>query len=124
MSKSLIYKLLIPILLALAIVLGLFARSHESFNGNKPLSQIDSGASSLQDFYQETQQVSGPSGQSMRGPTNGQTTTTDFLAVGDIMLSRNVASVIQKNGSPDFPFSGMANILKSTDFNFANLESP
>src|SRR6185369_5767223 len=47
-----------------------------------------------------------------------------FLAAGDIILSRNVALAIQSEKNPDYPFLGMEDILKSTDFNFANLESP
>lgn len=47
-----------------------------------------------------------------------------FLAVGDIMLSRNVAQEIAKAKNTLLPFSRMAAILKSTDFNIANLESP
>jgi poly-gamma-glutamate synthesis protein (capsule biosynthesis protein) len=47
-----------------------------------------------------------------------------FLAVGDISLSRNVAAQIIKHDDPLLPFKNIANLLKSTDFNFANLESP
>lgn len=52
------------------------------------------------------------------------TTSATFLAGGDIMLSRNVAAAIQKSNDVDLPFRNIADILKSTDFNFANLESP
>jgi poly-gamma-glutamate synthesis protein (capsule biosynthesis protein) len=52
------------------------------------------------------------------------TTSATFLAAGDIMLSRNVAAAIQKNNDVGLPFRNIADILKSTDFNFANLESP
>lgn len=52
-------------------------------------------------------------------------TATTFLAVGDIMLSRDVAKQMSKNGNdPQLPFSNMKDILLSTDFNFGNLESP
>jgi poly-gamma-glutamate capsule biosynthesis protein CapA/YwtB (metallophosphatase superfamily) len=47
-----------------------------------------------------------------------------FLAVGDIMLSRNVADKIVKSGDPLYPFRKMASILNEVDFSFANLESP
>lgn len=47
-----------------------------------------------------------------------------FIAVGDIMLSRGVARGIQRHGDPNAPFRGVAELLGSTDFNFANLESP
>ena len=47
-----------------------------------------------------------------------------FIAVGDIMLSRGVARMIDRERSSLAPFSGVADLLNSTDFNFANLESP
>ena len=47
-----------------------------------------------------------------------------FLAVGDIMLSRGVASSIVRSGNPHLPFEKMADVLRSTDFNFGNLEVP
>jgi poly-gamma-glutamate synthesis protein (capsule biosynthesis protein) len=54
-----------------------------------------------------------------------QTTEVTFLAVGDISLSRNIAYTIQKNGNdPDYPFRNISALLKSTDFNFGNLETP
>lgn len=51
-------------------------------------------------------------------------TKVTFLAVGDIMLSRGVAQRI--NGANDslLPFRKLEAILKSTDFNFGNLETP
>ena len=47
-----------------------------------------------------------------------------FLAVGDIMLSRGVARTIDAARDPLVPFSGLKDLFNSTDFNFANLESP
>ncbi|CAN5234042.1 capsular polyglutamate synthetase PgsA [soil metagenome] len=47
-----------------------------------------------------------------------------FLAVGDIMISRGVAKAIDRAGSSLAPFEKMADVFRSTDFNFANLESP
>jgi poly-gamma-glutamate synthesis protein (capsule biosynthesis protein) len=47
-----------------------------------------------------------------------------FVAVGDIMLSRHVAERIEQNHNPVLPFSDLTDLLKSTDFNFGNLESP
>jgi len=47
-----------------------------------------------------------------------------FGAVGDIVLSRNVAAKINKAKNPLLPFSKMTEILLVNDFNFANLESP
>src|SRR5687767_2423591 len=47
-----------------------------------------------------------------------------FLAVGDMMISRGVARAIRAAGDTLVPFQKMEEILLSTDFNFANLESP
>lgn len=63
-----------------------------------------------------------------QNPTSNSLLTTNsevsFLAVGDISLSRNVAAQILKYNNPLLPFKNTANLLTSTDFNFANLESP
>lgn len=40
------------------------------------------------------------------------------------MLSRGVASAINRANDPLLPFKQLDNLLKSTDFNFGNLESP
>lgn len=47
-----------------------------------------------------------------------------FLAVGDIMLSRGVNRVIDREKDKLLPFSQLADLLGSADFNFGNLESP
>lgn len=47
-----------------------------------------------------------------------------FGAVGDIVLSRNVAAKINKAKNPLLPFSKLSSLLQENDFNFANLESP
>ena len=48
-----------------------------------------------------------------------------FGAVGDIMLSRNVAGQIQKNNKDgNWPFLNTKEWLATNDFNFGNLESP
>lgn len=47
-----------------------------------------------------------------------------FLAVGDMMISRGVARAIDAAGDPLVPFRPLADVFKSTDFNFGNLECP
>src|SRR5206468_3907508 len=57
--------------------------------------------------------------------TSSQPTEVTFLAMGDIMLSRNVAGQMNKNNKdPQWPFAHLQSELHSADFNFANLESP
>ncbi len=53
-----------------------------------------------------------------------QKSEVNFLAMGDIMLSRSVAGKIQKAGDPLLPFGKISNVLESVDFSFANLETP
>jgi poly-gamma-glutamate synthesis protein (capsule biosynthesis protein) len=50
--------------------------------------------------------------------------TVKVNLVGDIMLSRHVAARIRETGDPALPFRGMAGFLRSSDFNFGNLEGP
>ena len=49
--------------------------------------------------------------------------TTRLLAVGDIMLSRKVNTLIQEN-SLNYPVAKMADFLAAADITVANLESP
>lgn len=56
-------------------------------------------------------------------PTVSESRAT-FIAAGDIMLSRGVARAIERERNPAFPFLRLAEIFASTDFNFANLETP
>src|SRR3954463_2720924 len=57
-------------------------------------------------------------------PSPGPEVKITFLSVGDIMLSRGVERAMSKAGDPLAPFKPLAEVLQSTDFNFANLESP
>lgn len=53
-----------------------------------------------------------------------QDSTVTFLAFGDVSLSRNIAFTIDKQNDELFPFRGIEELLLSSDFNFANLETP
>lgn len=57
-------------------------------------------------------------------PTIRPRASATFLVVGDIMLARGVAAVIERSGDPRRPFSGMRDVLHSVAFAFGNLESP
>ncbi len=118
------WKLIIPILFVLAIFLGL------ALLGNKPFLNFRSKTfhfqktelpdKSLTDYYNMSRQLA------VQSQTASSTVT--FLAVGDIMLSRNVAASIKKSGDPLLPFSRLADVLNpptgGADFSFGNLESP
>ncbi|MDR3642044.1 MAG: CapA family protein [Candidatus Doudnabacteria bacterium] len=110
-------KALIPIIIlvaALAVVFYFIAPKF--FIPGKPIKKVSNVAQdSLQSYYEQAQNLN-----SHITPT----TTATFLAVGDIMLSRNVALAINNANDAGLPFKNMADVLRSTDFNFANLESP
>lgn len=50
--------------------------------------------------------------------------TTSLLAVGDIMLSRNVGTKIDKADDPNLPFANLQSLISSADIAFGNLECP
>lgn len=50
--------------------------------------------------------------------------TSTLLFVGDIMLSRAIGSRMGKNNNWSYPFLKMADLLKSADITFGNLEGP
>lgn len=47
-----------------------------------------------------------------------------LIAVGDVMLSRNVARRIKEKKDLNFPFAKMTDYLRSADMTFGNLECP
>ncbi|MDP3993378.1 MAG: CapA family protein [Candidatus Doudnabacteria bacterium] len=50
--------------------------------------------------------------------------TATLLAVGDIMLSRNVGTKIEQAQDPDLPFKKLGDLLRGADVTFGNLECP
>ena len=111
-------KNLILLILAIAAVILAIHFKFPNLLGSKTsvTKFTDTGNGSLQSYLDQAQSLN------PRGTV--ASTTSTFLAVGDIMLSRNVAAAIQKSGDVDLPFRNISDILKSTDFNFANMESP
>lgn len=65
-----------------------------------------------------------PSNQQKASEPQITESTVTFIAVGDMMLSRGVAGAITRANDPLLPFRKLAGLLRSTDFNFGNLESP
>jgi poly-gamma-glutamate capsule biosynthesis protein CapA/YwtB (metallophosphatase superfamily) len=116
MSKKSIIGIVVGILLILAAALGLLRRDKlPEFGFTHSTYSRTNGAGDLASYYNAAQQAA---------QAHKPETTVSFLAVGDIMLSRNVAGTIAKHSDPLLPFSATADLLNSTDFNFANLESP
>lgn len=82
----------------------------------KGIPKQESGNSSLEDYYNTAKDLK---------KVKDQLTEVSFLAVGDIMLSRDVATKMSANGKDGFfPFRNIEPLLESTNFNFGNLESP
>ena len=114
-------KFLIPILFAIVILLSLFQRDaglNSTNNQSGKISPSEETQGELWNFYQKAEQIGS------QQETEPRTTSTTFLAVGDIMLSRNVAGTIKKANDPLLPFSKFQDVFNSVDFSFANLESP
>ncbi len=89
------------------------------YRSQKPLTHIPTnGNKTLVDYWQEATQLT------KSKQANNLPTTVTFLAVGDISLSRNIAETIKLKNDPLYPFRNIDALLKSTDFNFGNLETP
>lgn len=56
--------------------------------------------------------------------TRKETKNISLIAVGDVMLAREVNYLSNKNSNTYWPFVNVGNFLKSADITFANLESP
>ncbi len=112
--KALIFTPILIVVIA-AIVLGIFELNHGSPLAHFAASKQDK---SLQDFYTQAQNAAAVRLEQQ------QPTTVTFLAFGDISLSRSIAATIQIKKDPLYPFHNIVDLLKSSDFNFANLESP
>ena len=116
MSRSTLAKIIIGTLLALAIGLGLIQHNRDPYFGSTKTSyNFAPSDKTLSAYYKQASELA---------KKTDSASQASFLAVGDIMLSRNVAGTIQKSDNVNLPFEKMAEILKSTDFNFGNLESP
>jgi len=63
-----------------------------------------------------------------QAPQNVATESTSkdvtLIAVGDIMLSRDVASTMKRHNDYKYPFLNTADFLKTADITFGNLECP
>lgn len=94
--------------------------THRTLNPQIQNSSLYEGVSSgsLEDYYNWSQQ--------QLGNLADINTEVTFNAVGDIMLSRDVASKMYANQKDSYwPFRNLENELRwDVDFNFGNLESP
>jgi poly-gamma-glutamate synthesis protein (capsule biosynthesis protein) len=117
MNRSTILKIITALIILLAVAIAIHSRFPAFLGSRTSITKFtDDSDGSLDSYYERGQDLS-PRGQVA-------TTSATFLAVGDIMLSRDVAGAIIKAKNIDYPFLNFSDTLKSTDFNFANLESP
>lgn len=112
--KVLVFTPILIVVIA-ATILGVFQLNHGSPLTHNSAANQDK---SFQDFYTQGQNAAATN------LTQQQPSTVTFLAFGDISLSRSVAATIQAKKDPLYPFHNIVGLLKSSDFNFANLESP
>jgi len=61
---------------------------------------------------------------SCTGQIGGESPNVVMVAVGDVMLSRQVGEIIRIKGDPKAPFLKTAEILEEAAITFCNLESP
>lgn len=113
MPRKFLYPLLVIILLLVAIGTVTFLTQTKNLE-NQPANS----RKTLDDYYTQAQNLKKDS------LTEQETHTVTFLAVGDISLSRGIAQVIKTKQDPLYPFRGIESLLRSTDFNFGNLETP
>ena len=74
--------------------------------------------------YNDLRSGKGPAASIMSQETGAQKQAVNFIAVGDIMLSRNVAHHAEKSGSTVWMWEHIHDFLKQSDFVFGNLEGP
>jgi poly-gamma-glutamate synthesis protein (capsule biosynthesis protein) len=110
------WKIIVAVLFALAIALGLLQRVPNQYSLQNKSAESGGTADEFWAFYNKARELAPLKPE--------QKSSASFLAVGDIMLSRNVAAESFKALDVELPFSKMKDILLSTDFNFGNLESP
>ncbi len=87
------WKVIIGILFAIAVLLGLSQRQYNPFASRTTVTHFSAGHASLADYYQKGLELA-----DQKTPAQ----TVSFLAVGDIMLSRNVGLEIQKQNDVNY----------------------
>ncbi len=116
MHRLTLAKIFIGILFTLGLILGILQHNNDPYFGSTKTSyNFAASDKSLSTYFKQAEDLA---------KKTDTKANVSFLAVGDIMLSRNVAGEIQKAKNINLPYEKMAEILKSTDFNFGNFESP
>jgi poly-gamma-glutamate synthesis protein (capsule biosynthesis protein) len=113
------WKIIIGVLFAIAVLFGLLQRTNEAPSKLGLNNTTQASSTELSDelrlLYNKGNELA---------KNKQPQTEISFLAAGDIMLSRRIAASISKNKDTSYPLLPIKDLLSSTDFNFANLESP
>lgn len=113
------WKIIIGLLFAIAVLFGLLQRTNEAPSKLGLSNTTQATSTELSDelrlLYNKGNELA---------KNKQPQTEISFLATGDIMLSRRIAAIISKNKDTSYPLLPIKDLLSSTDFNFANLESP
>ncbi len=113
------WKIIIGVLFAIAVIFGLLQRTNEA----PPHLGVNNTVQATSTELNQELRLLYDKGNELAKNKQPQTEIS-FLATGDIMLSRRIAASISKNKDSDYPLLPIKDLLASTDFNFANLESP
>ena len=120
-------------LLSLAILVGALVYSHTNFFGagvnqsRLKVKAVPAAVESEQNKFAKevaSERAPEPLAQPLTPRRPAETEEVSMIAVGDLMLSRNVAAKIKKFKDFNYPFASTSAYLKSADFVFGNLESP
>lgn len=110
-------KIFLPIFLLILIAITIFYFRKNLFGSTTKVTHFTTqSADSLEGYYKKSREISQSQNQINQ--------KVAFLAVGDIMLSRNAAAAIQKAKDPSLPFRLLSPLFQSVNFSFGNLESP
>lgn len=110
MQRKITWTILFSILFLAVVIVGVgYLRS---FDNKKILGSQEQGDKDFLDFVAQKKKLPQASEE------------VSLVAVGDIMLSRTVASKIKAHNDINYPFLKVADFLKKADIVFGNLENP
>jgi len=106
------FKTVVAIVLVIDIIIAVWAVSYwrSKYPNDQDTSKLID--QNFLDFVSQRKQLPQP------------TTEVSLIAVGDIMLSRTVASKIRARNDFNYPFRKVSDFLNDADITFGNLENP
>lgn len=106
-------QIILPLIFAIAVGYSLLQKQSDPYVRKLSFQNSSTGKTDpqLKDFY--------TTAENLKQQQENQVTKVSFLAVGDIMLSRNVALRIQTSKNNAWSFLGLTELFKSVDFSLA-----